>query len=173
MKQIKRVLAFIGVVLLLALYAAAFVSAFIKSPMAAVLFRGAIGSTIILPVFLYLILMVARVLQPRKSGVVDVIVFSDEHIFRDDDGSELYYAAEWKTSLKRAGYKIFDLKADEPVSSILSLAKEARTTPERCLFIDTDKEKIAAARQAGCSAIVFQDPVSCAEQMAGIGIRLP
>ena len=75
MKNAKRVLAIIAIVLILGMYAAAFVLSFQKSEHSQALFRGAIGATILVPVLLYLILMVARVIRPQKSAVIDAIVF--------------------------------------------------------------------------------------------------
>lgn len=75
MKKTKRVLALVAVALILGMYVAAFVLSFMKSENAQFLFRLAIGATVLVPVLLYLILMVARVLRPSKSPVIDAIVF--------------------------------------------------------------------------------------------------
>ncbi len=75
MKKTKQVLAIVGIVLLAGMYVSAFVLAFQKSPQAQFFFRLAIGATILVPVLLYLILMVARMVRPQKSAVVDSLVF--------------------------------------------------------------------------------------------------
>jgi len=75
MKKLKQILALAAVVLLLALYAAAFIFAMMKSEAAQVMFRGAVGATILVPVLLYLFLMVARTVRPAKSPVIDAVVF--------------------------------------------------------------------------------------------------
>ena len=75
MKKTKQVLAIIAIVLLLGMYVAAFVLAFMKSEHAQILFRAALGATILVPVLLYLVLMVARMLKPAKSAVIDAIIF--------------------------------------------------------------------------------------------------
>ena len=72
MKKTKQVLAIIAIVLLLGMYVAAFVLAFMKSEHAQILFRAALGATILVPVLLYLVLMVARMLKPAKSAVIDM-----------------------------------------------------------------------------------------------------
>lgn len=72
---LRRILAIAGIVLLLAMYAAAFISAFMKSESARMLFRASIACTIIVPVMLYVFLMVARVIKPRKSPLIDTIIF--------------------------------------------------------------------------------------------------
>ena len=75
MKKTKQVLAIIAIVLLLGMYVAAFVLAFMKSEHAQILFRTALGATILVPVLLYLVLMVARMLKPAKSAVIDAVIF--------------------------------------------------------------------------------------------------
>ena len=72
---LKRILAMAGVVLLLGIYIAAFICAMIRNEAAQSLFRAALGCTILVPVLLYLILMVARVIRPQKSGLIDAVVF--------------------------------------------------------------------------------------------------
>ena len=75
MKTKKRILAVIGIVCLLLLYLLTFIAAFFKNPAAQQLFRASLGCTILIPVFLYLVLMVARVVRPQKSPVIDTVVF--------------------------------------------------------------------------------------------------
>lgn len=72
---LKRILAAAGVIFLLGIYVTAFICSFINSGTAQVLFRAALGCTILVPVLLYLILMVARVIRPQKSAAVDAVVF--------------------------------------------------------------------------------------------------
>ena len=83
MKKIKQILAWIGIIFLVGIYAAAFICAFMKSELAETLFRAAIGSTIIIPVFLYLILMVAKTLRPAKSAVIDAVIFDMGKVLMD------------------------------------------------------------------------------------------
>ena len=92
MKKAKQVLAIIAVVLLLGMYAAAFILAFQSSPQASFFFRVAIGATILVPVLLYLILFVARMIKPQKSAVIDAIVFDMGFVLIDWPWEE--YAAE-------------------------------------------------------------------------------
>lgn len=83
MKNQKRILALIGIILILGMYILTFVLAFMKSPRAQTAFRGALGCTILVPVFLYLIQMVARVLRPDKSAAVDTVIFDVGNVLLD------------------------------------------------------------------------------------------
>lgn len=67
MKNIKRYLALAGVVLLVGLYVLALVFAFIKSPVANMLFRAAFISTFVIPIFIYANILVYRYLEQRKD----------------------------------------------------------------------------------------------------------
>ena len=67
MKNIKRYLALAGVVLLVGLYVLALVFAFIKSPVANMLFRAAFISTFVIPIFIYTNILVYRYLEQRKD----------------------------------------------------------------------------------------------------------
>lgn len=71
MKKIKRILAVIGIILILSMYVLAFVFAFGKSPNTMALFRGALACTIIVPVFLYAFQLVARVVRPVQTPGMD------------------------------------------------------------------------------------------------------
>lgn len=67
MKNIKRYLALAGVFLLVGLYVLALVFAFIKSPVASMLFRAAFISTFVIPIFIYANILVYRYLEQRKD----------------------------------------------------------------------------------------------------------
>ncbi len=61
----KRILALIGVILLLGMYAAAFLASLMGSPAANQIFLGSICATIIVPVLLYGYQLLYRVLKGR------------------------------------------------------------------------------------------------------------
>lgn len=82
-KEPRQVLALTGAVLLTGMYVVALICAFMKSDAAQTVFRIALGCTFLIPVLLYMILMVARVLKPRKSSVVDAIVFDLGNVLMD------------------------------------------------------------------------------------------
>lgn len=65
MKKGKQILAIIGIVLLVALYLTAFVLALVKNPNATRWFNVAIYSTIIIPIFLWLMIWVAKLLKGK------------------------------------------------------------------------------------------------------------
>ncbi len=75
MKKLRQILAMTGVVLLLAMYIITFISAFGHSETAQIWFRASLACTFIIPVFLYAVIMVARVLSGRRQEKIDTIVF--------------------------------------------------------------------------------------------------
>ncbi|MDO4614826.1 MAG: HAD-IA family hydrolase [Lachnospiraceae bacterium] len=75
MKNIKRILALAAVVLLAGMYVCTMIFAFMDNRAAQTLFRASLACTVILPVLLYAFLLIARVLRPSKSPVVDSIIF--------------------------------------------------------------------------------------------------
>lgn len=64
MKKFKQIMAIAGVIIIVALYLATFILAFAagKSETAAMLFRAALASTIMVPIFLYVIVWLRKVL---------------------------------------------------------------------------------------------------------------
>lgn len=63
MKKLKRILALIGVILLAALYLCTLIFALIDSPLAYDLFKMSVGATIILPVLLYAMALLTKILR--------------------------------------------------------------------------------------------------------------
>lgn len=62
MKKMKRILAILIVVILVALYAATLVFSLIDSPWAFSMFKACIGMTVILPCLLYIYMWIYKVL---------------------------------------------------------------------------------------------------------------
>lgn len=71
MKKIKQILALIGVVLLVCMYAATLIFALIDSPAASGLFRASVAATILVPVLLYAFILVARLLRDHNYDQKD------------------------------------------------------------------------------------------------------
>ena len=67
MKKIKRILALIGVVLLVCLYGSALVFALMDSPAADGLLRASMAATILIPVLLYAYILIARLVKKRRD----------------------------------------------------------------------------------------------------------
>lgn len=63
MKKIKRILALLGVFLLIAMYLCTLIFALIDSPAVFGLLKASIAATILIPVILYGLLMVTRLLK--------------------------------------------------------------------------------------------------------------
>ena len=71
MKKIKRILALIGVVLLICLYGSTLVFALMDSPAADGLLRASIAAPILIPVLLYAYILIARLLKKRREDQND------------------------------------------------------------------------------------------------------
>lgn len=71
MKKIKRILALIGVVLLICLYGSTLVFALMDSLAADGLLRASIAATILIPVLLYAYILIARLLKKRRDDQND------------------------------------------------------------------------------------------------------
>ena len=71
MKKLKQILALIGVVLLVCMYAATLIFALIDSPAASGLFRASVAATILVPVLLYAFILVARLLKDHNYDQKD------------------------------------------------------------------------------------------------------
>lgn len=75
MKKYRQILAVAGIAALLAMYIITFISSFGHSEISQILFRASLACTFIVPVFLYAVIMVARVLQSKRPKKIDTIVF--------------------------------------------------------------------------------------------------
>ena len=70
-KPLKRILAWIGIVLLVAMYVVTLVLALIDHPLAQMLFRGALYMTIMIPFLLYAFILVHKILSRRNDETED------------------------------------------------------------------------------------------------------
>ena len=72
MKKTQRILALVGVVLLLGMYVCCFVLAVTGKHEATTLFRAALGATIAVPIVLYAFMMLLNLFPPfRRNGEAD------------------------------------------------------------------------------------------------------
>ena len=67
MKKIKRVLALIGVVLLVSMYIITLISALIDSPYSNSLFQASIFATFVVPIFIYGVMLIYRLLKDKNN----------------------------------------------------------------------------------------------------------
>ena len=74
----KKILAWIAIVLLVLLYLATLICVLINSPLSMSLFKASVALTIIIPVLIYGILLIRRVLRDRVGD-------SDKNIEKNDD----------------------------------------------------------------------------------------
>lgn len=65
MNKMKRILAFIGVILLLGLYIATLITAILIPKISSVFFKISVFSTIVIPIMLYAYILIYRVLKER------------------------------------------------------------------------------------------------------------
>lgn len=63
MKKTQRILAMIGVILLISLYIVTLISAFLATPYSSALFKSCIYSTIVIPILLYVYIMLYKLLK--------------------------------------------------------------------------------------------------------------
>ena len=66
MKKIKRILALAAVIILAGLYIATLVTAFIVTPATVYLFRTSIIATIMIPILMYVLLFIYRLIHPES-----------------------------------------------------------------------------------------------------------
>ncbi len=62
-KRIKQIFAWIGIVILIGMYIATFLLAFFHNPLSQALFRGSLALTVLLPVLLYAMQLIFRLLN--------------------------------------------------------------------------------------------------------------
>lgn len=94
MKNIRRILAWAGIILLLSMYVLSLIFAVMKSELAGTLFRASIGCTILVPVLLYLFLLTAKAVKPDKSPIIDCVIFDIGCVLLDFPWKEQAEAAE-------------------------------------------------------------------------------
>ncbi len=68
MKKIKRILALLGVILLLAMYGSTLVFALMDSPNSGNMLMASIYCTIVVPVFLYAVQLAAKAVKKKKES---------------------------------------------------------------------------------------------------------
>lgn len=66
MKKFRKVMALIGIAVLVLMYVACLVFALMKSEQAQTWFRMALGATIAVPIVLYALLLISKQLQPEN-----------------------------------------------------------------------------------------------------------
>lgn len=68
MQKSKRILAIIGIVILVGLYVVSLISAFFATEASATLFQVSIFCTIVIPMLLYVYMMLCRVFRPKDHN---------------------------------------------------------------------------------------------------------
>ena len=71
MDKLKRIACIIGVILILSMYVVTLISAIFYKKGLENLFMASVWCTIVVPVFIYAILLIARILSPKKNSKED------------------------------------------------------------------------------------------------------
>ncbi len=74
----KRILAWIGIILLLGLYLATFITAFLHSPATAGMFWASLYCTILVPIIFYIILRLHDYNMERKKKYIEELTEAEE-----------------------------------------------------------------------------------------------
>lgn len=93
MKKAKQTLALVGVILLIVLCVGTLIAAIVAP--ASTLFKVGIGSCIALPVMLYAFMLVLNAAKPKKSNLIDAIIFDVGNVLVDWD---------WRGHMERLGF---------------------------------------------------------------------
>ena len=81
--KVKKILAMIGVVLLVGMYVATLIFALGKNPLFQTMFYASLAATFIIPVLIYIMILIAQVLQNKKSAYIDSIIFDVGFVLAD------------------------------------------------------------------------------------------
>ncbi len=93
MKKTKQTLALTGIILLIAVFVGTLIIAIVAP--GSTLFKGAIGCCIALPIMLYAFLLITKATKPKKSPLIDAIIFDVGNVLIDWD---------WKGQMKNLGF---------------------------------------------------------------------
>lgn len=170
----KRILAMLGILLIFIMYILTFVSSLSKSSSAQAMFRASLACTIIVPVFLYLITMVARLAAPKKSEVVDGVIISRDRVLTDGSGNAAPYADSLILALRRSGINtiVYESKDGDLRHFLLDCTSRRELKKERYIYIDTSEENVLLSKKAGFGGMVFTDIRSCQKDLRSVGVRL-
>lgn len=165
MKNAKRILAIAAIVLLLGMYLLTFIFALGKSETAGAFFRASLAMTIIVPILLYAFLLVAKVIRPSKSSMIDAVVFAGPASAAEDPVLSDHIA-----SLRLKGYSTY-IRPEADISEIRALVKEDHLEAARTFVITGSEENAKRARSAGFPSAVYTDIENLKEKMKAVGIR--
>lgn len=79
MKNTKRILAILGILLLVGMYIASLVFALIDSPWALDCLKVSIGLTIIIPILLWIYIAMFRYMDQQKKSKQDTMISDEEN----------------------------------------------------------------------------------------------
>ena len=165
MKNAKRILAIVAIVLLLGMYVITFIFALGKSEAAGAFFRGSLAMTIIVPILLYAFLLVAKVLRPSKSAMIDAVIFAGPAAAAEDP-----VLSDRIASLRLVGYSTY-IRPEASLKEIRSLLKKEGHEASRTFIVTDTEENETLARAAGFPAAVYRNMEDLNEKMKAVGIR--
>ena len=189
-KRTARIFAIIGIIILVAMYVCALIFSFMKSEFAHTIFLASIACTFIIPVFLYAILLMAKVVRPSKSPVIDSVIFDiggvlidvrkEEHIKKmkvSKDAEEYLMEKMGCDQIWREYDK--GLKSEEEIFQLYLKEKPQyeKEIREYCLTISEDMPKfpyadswLSSLKAAGYKVYVLSDwPKEIMERCKALG----
>ncbi len=169
MKNRKKILAILAVVLILIMFCMPMIFAFGKGEKAAEYFRISLAAAIIGPVLIYICMMIFR--SRRKSSGPEIsgirsIVFHEGNVPGDPAWES------WTGYLKDRGYLVHVLPAGKAAASSLeTFPGEYGFMPEECVFIDDSPEYCKAAEAAGMKTVRFESFRQAVQDLEKLGVH--
>ena len=152
MKEKKRILAVLAVILILIVFCMPMFFALGKGEKAGQYFRISLGLALICPILVYICMMIFRGVSSRnkapESGVSDIIFGA---FLQKASGDEELGA--WTAYLKNRGYRLHSLSSED--ADIRSYLEENGLKAAECLLIDDREENLEIAGKLGVKAVRF------------------
>ena len=169
MKDRKKILAILAVVLILVMFCMPMIFAFGKGEKSAEYFRVSLAVAIIGPVLIYICMMIFQSRRkrsgPETSGI-RCIVFQEGKVPGDPAWES------WTGYLRDRGYQIHVLQsAGEGTSYFQTFLGEYGFMPEECIFIDDSPENCKAAETAGMKTVHFESFRQAVQDLEKLGVH--
>ena len=168
MKEKKRILAILAVVLILAVFCMPMIFALGKGEKAGQYFRVSLGLALICPILIYICMMIYRGVSSRnklpESGVHDI--FFGAFLQKAAGDEEL---DAWTAYLKNRGYRLHSLGTGN--EDIRSCLKDTGLNAAECVLIDDSQENLDDADKLGIKTVRFVSFRQAVEELKKLGIR--
>ena len=178
MKNIKRVLALLAVALLVTMYVLTLVFALRRDPDAKGLFFASVAATIIVPVMLYAMIFVAKLVRPDKSPVVDAIIYPASLFDAASNTSSEFVAnavekvEDFIDGYRNKGYKVYALTEKEMEKEALSEFAHAHGLEDsKTLVIGSSEQMVLGAKERGFAAFLYENPAHTVRTLISLGVK--